>query len=137
MQKEIFRKKSIERISSPEELNNYLRVTNPNIWVLLVAVILLLVGLLVWSSVGTLETRANGIATVKNNELTVTVSGSRAESIIEGMEVEINGNRAVLNKVSTDEYGRAIGSAVMNIPDGKYEAEVIIESIKPISFLIK
>ncbi|MBR5341709.1 MAG: hypothetical protein IK151_07275 [Erysipelotrichaceae bacterium] len=137
MQKEIFRKKSIERISSPEELNNYLRVTNPNIWVLLVAVILLLGGLMVWASVGTLETRANGIATVKSNELTVTVSGSKAENITEGMEVEINGNRAVLNKVDTDEYGRAIGSAIMNVPDGKYEAEVIIESIKPIKFLIK
>ena len=36
-----------------------------------------------------------------------------------------------------DEYGRAVASAVLNVADGKYKAEVIIESIKPISFLLR
>ena len=46
------------RISSPEQLTDYLRVTNPGIWVVLAAVILLLAGVLAWSMVGTLETEA-------------------------------------------------------------------------------
>ena len=34
------------RMSSPEQLNDYLKVTSPKIWVLLVAVVLLVAGLL-------------------------------------------------------------------------------------------
>ena len=38
----VFRKKALERMSSPEQLTDYLCVTNPGIRVLLAAVILLL-----------------------------------------------------------------------------------------------
>ena len=47
----IFRQKTIDRISSPEQMTDYLRVTNPGIWVILVAVILLLAGVFAWSMV--------------------------------------------------------------------------------------
>ena len=40
----LFRKKSIDRIQSPEQLNDYLRVANPAVWVLLAAILLLLAG---------------------------------------------------------------------------------------------
>ena len=46
----VFRKKTLDRIASPEQLTDYLRVTNPGIWVILVAVILLLAGVFAWSS---------------------------------------------------------------------------------------
>ncbi len=45
----IFREKSLKRITSPEELGDYLRVTSPTVWLVLGAVILLLVGMLIWS----------------------------------------------------------------------------------------
>ena len=48
--KSVFREKSLDRIQSPEQLNDYLRVTNPTVWVLLAAVIVLLAGMLVWGS---------------------------------------------------------------------------------------
>jgi hypothetical protein len=41
----LFRKKSIERISSPEQLNDYLRVTSPSTWIILIAVIVLRTGI--------------------------------------------------------------------------------------------
>ena len=46
----LFRKKSMERITSPEHLTQYLRVTNPGIWIILMSVIVLLAGILVWSA---------------------------------------------------------------------------------------
>ncbi len=46
----VFRKKALERMSSPEQLTDYLCVTNPGIWVLLAAVILLLGALFAWSA---------------------------------------------------------------------------------------
>ena len=35
----IFREKSLKRITSPEELSDYLRVTSPSVWLVLAAVI--------------------------------------------------------------------------------------------------
>ena len=37
----IFREKSIERLESPEKLNDYLRVTSPGVWLVLATVIVL------------------------------------------------------------------------------------------------
>ena len=51
----IFREKSMERVSSPEEHNDYIRVTTPSVWVVLIALVLLLVGMLAWSVFGTVE----------------------------------------------------------------------------------
>ncbi len=62
---ELFRKKSLERISSPEQLNDYIRVTTPSVWLVLVATVILLLGLLAWSIMGTIdEEKADG--TVKS-----------------------------------------------------------------------
>ncbi|WP_026492478.1 hypothetical protein [Butyrivibrio sp. XPD2002] len=48
----IFREKSIERVSSPEQLNDYIQVTTPSIWIILLAVIVLLTGTLIWGIFG-------------------------------------------------------------------------------------
>ena len=53
----IFRQKSMDRVSSPEQRNDYIRVTTPSVWLVLAAVILLLVGMLAWSVFGTVEAR--------------------------------------------------------------------------------
>jgi len=55
MDNSIFRKKSLERISSPESLNDCLHVTSPAVWLILTAVILLLAGMLIWSSVASID----------------------------------------------------------------------------------
>ncbi len=57
-----FRQKSLKRISSPKQLTDYLHVTNPGIWIFLAAVVVLLAGIFVWSTVGTLETTAKAVA---------------------------------------------------------------------------
>ena len=48
MEQQLYRKVSLEHIESPEQLNEVLRVTSPSVWVLLAAVIVLLLGFLVW-----------------------------------------------------------------------------------------
>ncbi len=52
----IFRQKSLKRVSSPEELNDYIRVTSPSVWIVLAALVLLLVGMLAWSILGNIQT---------------------------------------------------------------------------------
>ena len=48
----IFRGKSIEKVTGPESLNDYIRVTTPSVWIVLGALVLLLVGMLTWSIFG-------------------------------------------------------------------------------------
>ena len=50
-----FRKKSVEQVHSPEELNDYIRVTSPSVWLVLLAIVLLLIGIVAWSILGTVE----------------------------------------------------------------------------------
>ena len=61
----IFRQKSIDRVSSPEQLNDYIRVTTPGVWLVLLALVILLLGMLAWSVLGTVEAvDANGVSVV-------------------------------------------------------------------------
>ena len=45
----------MERVASPEQLNDYIRVTSPSVWIILLALLVLLAGLLVWSIFGRIE----------------------------------------------------------------------------------
>ena len=65
MNNQIFRKKSLEKVSSPEQLDDYIRVSNPGVWIVLVTVIVLLVGVCVWGVFGRLETTVGSAAVVK------------------------------------------------------------------------
>ena len=55
MDNQLFRQKSIDRISSPEELHDYMRVTSPRLWMILGAIVVLLAGFIVYASTVTLE----------------------------------------------------------------------------------
>ena len=52
---DLFRKKAMDRVSSPEDLNEYIKVITPSVWLLLTAIIILLVGMVVWSISGSVN----------------------------------------------------------------------------------
>lgn len=134
MKTSVFRKKTLDRISSPEQLTDYLRVTNPGIWVVLAAVILLLAGIFAWSAVGTLETTAQATVVVESRVAQVVPSG--AESLETGMTLRVAGQETALLTAETDDYGRVYGTAEVDLPDGAYEGTVVTESVHPIQFLL-
>ncbi len=49
MKKDLFRKESLEGLRSPEKLDEHLQVTNTSVWIVLIAILLLVVGFVVWS----------------------------------------------------------------------------------------
>ncbi|MCR4901512.1 MAG: hypothetical protein K6A23_01520 [Butyrivibrio sp.] len=55
-QPDIYRKKSIDRINSPEKLDDYLKVTSPKVWMILLSIIILILGFIIWSILGTVDT---------------------------------------------------------------------------------
>lgn len=132
--KQLFRQRSLDRISSPEELNDYLRVTNPPMWMILSAVILVLAGFFVWSLSGSLKTTMPAKAQVKDGMATV-VTDSRDAVIEVGMELAIGSRNTKIETVSVDQNGNMTASADILIPDGEYDAEIVTENIRPIDFL--
>lgn len=54
-EKTIFRKKSIERVTSPEQLDDYIRVTTPSVWLILTAAMILIIGALFWGVFGKIQ----------------------------------------------------------------------------------
>lgn len=55
MGKSIFREKSIEKISSPDEIDDYIKIITPKIWIILVVTIMIILGGIFWSSTRTIE----------------------------------------------------------------------------------
>ena len=132
--KTVFRKKTLDRISSPEQLTSYLRVTNPGIWALLAAVILLLAGIFAWAAVGTLETSAPAVVIVEDHTAQIVPAGG--ERLSAGMPLRVAGQETVIAAANADEYGRSVGTAALELPDGVYEGAVVVEQTRPLDFLL-
>ena len=101
MNEQLFRKKSVDRVSSPEQLNEYIKVSNPGIWMILAAIVILLVGAIVWGVLGTLDTTLSTVAVAENGELTVYVKEADIDSIEEGMTVRIGDKEGTITEIST------------------------------------
>lgn len=138
MENTIFRKKTIDRISSPEQLTDYLKVTNPSIWIILSAVILIIIGFLAWASVGTLKTTVASKAVVVDKKASIVPLVTNDNHEIEaGMKVEIAGSEYIISSVEMDEFGRQTACVPVDLSDGKYNSEIVVEEIHPISFLFE
>ena len=47
MNEQLFRKKSVQKVSSPEQLNEYIRVASPSVWLVFAAIVILLAGVVI------------------------------------------------------------------------------------------
>ena len=131
---QLFRKKTLDRISSPEQLTDYLHVTNPGIWITLAAVIILLGGLFVWSVFASLESKTSVMILVVDKQATVVAEDPDALEV--GMVVTTDTEDFTIAVIETDSYGRNEGIAATGLPDGTYYGTVVTEIIHPISFLV-
>ncbi len=156
MNQNLFRKKSIDRVSSPEQLNEYIRVSNPGVWMVLAAIVILLVGVCVWGVLGHLDTTLSTVAIAKDGEMTVYVKEADIASVKKGMAVkigdaeyeiaDISAQPVAVDDVFTD-YALHVGGLqigewvykvklVGELADGVHSAEIVIESVSPMSFVL-
>lgn len=132
----IYRKKSLERVSSPEQLNDYLKVTRPAVWVVLLAVILLLAGALIWGAFAYIGSSADGIAEVKSGNMTVYFEDERfAANVQEGMKVTVGETSSVISDVGYDREGHIFALADTTLKDGSYQATVTYKQTQVLSLL--
>ena len=156
MNEQLFRKKSIDRVSSPEQLDACLRVANPGIWIVLAAIAVLLTGVCVWGILGHLDTTVNAVAVCENGTVTLYVKDEDGKSVQAGMEVQIGETACAVVTVSPmpinagaelRDYARHVGSFAeadwvyavrtdARLPDGVHSAKIIVESVSPMSFVV-
>ena len=156
-QETIFRQKSIDRVSSPEQLDNYLKVTSPSVWVALIGIIIILVGAIAWGVFGKMKTYTYCGCAIENGTAHCYVKEEEIYKIKTGMPVEI----PVLDNAGFDI--EAIAKAGTNVPkdynyllhilnidasafvfevqaqcdieEGFYQGRIVVESISPIKYI--
>lgn len=131
----IFRSETMQRISSPERLTDYLRVTSPGIWIVLVAVLILLAGFFVWMSVDTLETTVEVGVSMKSHNAEVAIKNGDG-TIEKDMTLRVGDQETAILSTRTDEYGRTVGTAELNLSDGMYDGTLVTEAVHPVHFLL-
>ena len=160
MDKQLFRQKSMDHISSPEELHDYMRVTSPKLWMLLSAIIVLLVGFIIYASTAKMENimpirviaesgdRADpaegGDVSGRDTLYYCNLPYSMKEVVSTGMTVRLGSERGhidLMSIVNDSEDSEAVMLIITmdnpnySLPNGEYDADLILESTTPISFL--
>jgi len=124
-EKQLFRKTVMDRLSSPEELNDYLHVTRPSVWIALIAVVIILIGALVWSTVTYINSYVSGTAEVKDGVMTIALERDApfAEQIAVGQEAFVGDTVMILASVGYRDGG-IIATAPSELPDGSYPVKI-------------
>ena len=157
----LFRDKSMEAIESPESMNDYLQVTSPGIWLVLAAIIAILIGAILWSIFGRINTKVNVAVVSKDGSQICYVPYDKLQSVISAGVVDVEGQmypltidagsettNTIIISESTNPYVRVagdlqIGDIAVAVPvdsdlaNGVYTGHVITESLQPISLLIQ
>ena len=119
MQNKLFKKSSVERISSPEKLNDYIQVANPSIWMILSAIILLMLAVGIWGFFGSVSSTAtvNGLAV--DGKVICYINTNAGINVQPGMQVAISGDKGTVTGEVTE---------ISSIPLSYAEATSGIES---------
>lgn len=159
MNEKIFRKKSLERISSPEQLTDYIRVSNPSVWIVLSAIVVLLAGALIWSVFGAMPETVTVKGFVQDDVGICYVNKEMSETLKEGMKVQLGDSTGTVAEVSqvpissaelkakynedylaesltVGDWNYPVKINGLNVADGLYEMAITVKSNKPISFLL-
>lgn len=157
MKKTLFRKNAIDRLASPEQLNDYIHVSNPAAWMSLAAFTILLVGICIWGIFGTLDTTVSVVAVRQADGIVCYVKEADRPAVQQGMPFvlgEETGSVTAIEKTplpvgdSLEDYAKYIGG----LADGEwvyvvhtdctagtegeiFPAEIIVEQIHPLSLV--
>ena len=157
MSSTIFREKSLEKISSPEQMNDYIRVSSPSVWMVLAAVIVLLAGVCVWGVFGHLDTAVQTGGVCTDGRLTVFVGEEDHDKIRENAVISVDGveyavaestNAPVrvddqidpyivhLAGFTEDDWVYRLCADAPGLADGVYTASVVTERVRPLDFVL-
>jgi len=100
MNDSIFRKKSLDRVSSPEQLTDYIKVSSPSVWIVLLAVVIMLISVLIWSVFGAIPSTVKINALVKDGVAVCYVDSNTVVKLKAGMPSELAGTKGTVLEIS-------------------------------------
>ncbi|MGN0649304.1 MAG: hypothetical protein ACI4KM_02625 [Oscillospiraceae bacterium] len=143
------------KVTSPEQLNDYVKVSNPGVWMILSGVVILLIAFFIWGFVGNLDSTFSCGAICSGGKLSCYISDSKASELSNVQYVMVDGKEYSVTSVSAEpvsagaltEYVRHMSgveandwvyvvTAQANLPDGVHESVICTESVNPIAFLM-
>lgn len=157
MKEGLFRKSSIDRVNSPEQLHDYIQVSSSGVWMTIIGIILILISVCIWGIFGTLESSIDCVLQANGRDGTIYISEESIGKIEVGMPVLVDGKpvgeilsvsaKPVQFDSSTDAY--LLHAASQKVGDWSYTAEcslteeetgvlqadVVTESISPVFFI--
>lgn len=120
----IFNKKATEKLRNPDDLDKFVRVTNPGVWVVLVACVMLVAGLLAWGIFGAVTTSVSGTGVVIDGQAMCFLPAEDATKVDEGDIASIGGRSMKVEDVSA-------------VPLSRDEADKVLASDYLVSTLMK
>jgi hypothetical protein len=156
MNKQLFKKSNMDRVSSPEQLNDYVKVANPGLWMVISAIVILLAGVVVWGFIGKIDTTMSTAIITDGKNAVIYIGESDAGKLEIGMTVRSEHKEYTITDIakapikvdgSLSDYaiyasGLTVGEWVYAVSidgehsDGVEKADIVIESISPISFIL-
>lgn len=149
--------KNLKKVDSPEQLNQYIRLSNPGVWILLIAIVVLLIGVCAWGFLGKIDTKINTVAISRDYNSYIYIKEADLEKVKTGMSVEIinDENKYEIAEIETtpekvtdelSEYARHLGNFQIgewvykcklnrNLREGTYGANIVVERIAPMVFI--
>ena len=157
MEKSIFREKSVERVSSPEQLDAYLKVTSPKVWIILCGVIVLLIGFIAWGVIGKIETSEPTSCFIEDDKLYCYTVEETFEKIGIGTILKLNDsdteypihtinylgqvtteNELIAHTVNTklkDHVYELVADCSLPNSEIAVKGKIVIETVSPIKFV--
>ena len=136
--KSLLRKQNIEGISSPDQLDDYLKVTNLGLWAILASLFIMISGILVWFVFGSLTTKLTLTGKAEQGIVTVLTDHKTAQALSEGLEVKIlDEDSAILTVLTEKQTSDGFCHVLMRttLPDGEYPVQIETEHVSPFTFL--
>lgn len=129
----IFNKKAADKLKNPDDLDKYVRVTNPSVWVVLTACIVLLAGLLGWGVFGTVTTNVNTSGVCVDGKVMCFLTTEDVSKIHEGNSALVDGKSVTVSKVEELPLSRSEVSALL---ESDYLVSVLMEEdwVYPVTF---
>lgn len=152
-----FRQESLDRAKSPEQLDDYIRVSNPGVWMVLGAVLMLLLAGFIWACCGRLVDTMPTALVVQGGHATCYVAEDEVGQVAVGDTVSADSAKGAVASVGTtplspdalaaqlDEYAAHKVNATswmfpvdvtIDLPDGVYDAHVATSEFAPISLIL-
>lgn len=136
MSEKVFRQKALNKISSPEDLNETICVTNPGIWLILTSILVLLLGASCWGIFGHIDTTTQIKVNVQDGMAVGLLDLEQVDCIHEGMPARFDGADGVVTSIQVDtEHNQAEIHLDVALPDGIHTGTIVTESIHPFSFI--